>query len=926
MFAECPRCGNSFALKDPRPGRYSTRCPSCKEALVVSISEDPGRQPEVGLVSTAEETLTLEPTPAPGSPGKEPSQAGSRGLTIPTESAETVRPRLVVTSRSSPTAPAESQPGPPSRQNAVASSSGRLPAFVDGYRVVRELGRGGLGVAYLGKQLSCDRQVALKLVKRDWARNAIFAARFIRDVSAAALLHHHNIVQILDFGESGGTFYVCMEYVDGQTLADLVEGGTPVEPDAAAGYILQAARGLKYAHEHGLIHHDIKPENLFLDRAGVVKVADLGLVMTPAAAEAEAASGAETNLRGARTRARGPGVGEDPGPTVTVALGSPLFMAPEQTSDGRKADARSDIYALGCVLYNLVTGRPPFEASSAVDLVAMHQNEPLPPPEKSNPRVSRGLSDLILKMTAKRPSERFSSLDGVISALETLQRIPTGGVVGLSDDDAAKLTECVDRFNAAPSVRKRRLILGGAAAVCTLLVLLSVLGGQWFLAGGLLGLGLTSAIGVFIARGFAEKTSLYCKTMGLIFSARPVDWLVGLAVIAVGAMLLVVFHLLWAWIAFGVLAVVAAAAFRNMIEKPLVEERREPLATAESMIRGLRFIGLDEETIQRIVCQYGGDRWEEFFETLFGYEALRTARVRWGGRDLGSLWRRFGVWRDPVVDWIDARQRAQRAAREFPLIRKVEEKGLEALGVNTLTARRRAKRVAEALVAMITDLRATSAPGSADTTESFAIAKVLQHAADKPDEVLSEHAPEPSAPRFGAILNVLFSSRVRFLAGAALVFGCLLWIDQTKIITSEQVREAATKVKEVATKAVESKDASAVRELKAEYLIDKEAITRAKEAFDKGSRPLELPGLPAFIGRRFDGFNAGVAGLLLIFSAFYRSPKMNLFGTLSGAIAWLGPAFGFSATGLGDLRLISMGAGLAVLVVGMVLARRGQGA
>src|SRR5262249_22632502 len=153
---------------------------------------------------------------------------------------------------------------------------------------------------------------------------------------------------------------------------------------------------------------------------------------------------------------------------------------------------------------------------------------------------------------------------------------------------------------------------------------------------------------------------------------------------------------------------------------------------------------------------------------------------------------------------------------------KVEEKGLEALGVNTLTARRRSKRVAEAIVAMVTDLRATGAPGIADASESFAIAKVLQQAADKPDEVLSEHAQEPREPRFGAILSVLFGSRLRVLAGAALVFGCLLWIDQNEIVTSEQVREAATKVKEVATKAVESKDVSAVRDLKAEDLIGRD--------------------------------------------------------------------------------------------------------
>lgn len=925
MFAECPRCRSAFALKDPRPGRYSTRCPNCKESLIVAISEDPAQPPAVSVPSAGEDTLTLVPTSDAGS--RDATEAAAvppvaRGLSIPAQSDTDTRPRLVTTPASS------TQPKPGARAPAPPvgggdRAGGRAPAFVDGYRVIGELGRGGLGVAYLGKQLSCDRLVALKVVKREWAHNPIFAARFVREVSVAALLQHHNIVQILDFGESSGTLYVCMEYVEGQSLADLLRSGTPVEPDAAAGYVLQAARGLKYAHDHGLIHHDIKPENLLLDNAGVVKVADLGLVMTPAAAEAEAASGSSASLGGIKTRPRPPGE-ENARPTVTVALGSPQFMAPEQTTDAGKADVRSDVYALGCVLYNLVTGRPPFEASSAVELVAKHQNEPVVPPETLNPRVSRGLSDLILKMTAKRPSERFASLDGVIATLETLQHIPTGGLVGLSDEDAAKLAECVERFNEAPTARTRRWTLWGGACACASLVLLSLLGGHWLLAGGLLGLGLMSMLGLFVVRGMTEKTSLYRKTMALIFSARPVDWMVAVAVAAVVVMLLVVFHLLWAWVAFGLLAAGAAYAFRTTIERNLVEERREPIAVAESMIKGLRFIGLDEDAIHRIVCQYGGDRWEEFFETLFGYEAMRAARVRWGRRDVGGLWRSFGIWRDPIVDWIDTRQRAQRAAREYPLIQKLEEKGLEAQGVNTLTARRRSKRVAEAIVAMVTDLRATATPGSADTTEQFSIARVLQHAAEKPEEVLSERASEPREPRLRPLLNMLLGSRVRFLGGAALIFGCLLWIDQNEIVTSEQVREAATKVQEVATKAVETKDVSAVRDLKAEDLIDKETFTRAKQAFHKGSQPLELPGLPAFLARRFDGFNAGMAGLLLVISAFFRSPKMNLFGTLAGLTVWLGPAFGFSATGLGDLRLVSMAAGVALLVAGIVLARRGS--
>lgn len=924
MPLQCPRCRNSFGLKDPRPGRYSTRCPSCKANLLIAIPDDPGREPEVSVLPTEDEAITLAPTLGSEAPNARSDEAVSptpRGLALPSGETEGGRPRLISTA-----APARAPRNPPAREPAglpgvPAQTRGRIPAVVDGYRVIRELGRGGLGVVYLGNQLSCDRLVALKLVNREWARNPIFASRFIREVSVAALLRHHNIVQILDFGESSGTLYVCMEYIQGRTLADFLHGTIRIEPHAATGYILQAARGLKYAHDHGLIHRDIKPENLFFDDAGVVKVADLGLVLTPTAAELEALAGAGASFGSARNRAR-PAAENDLRPTVTLALGSPAFMAPEQTINSGTADARSDIYSLGCVLYNLVTGRPPFEGASAVELIAKHQTEPLVPPDQINHHVPRGLSDLILKMTAKRPSERISSFDAVISALEALQEIPGGGQVGLSDDDARKLEECVDRFNAAPTARIRARTLWGGAGICALLVLLSLLGGHWFLAGGLLGLGVMTAIGIFVVRGMTGKTYLYRKTMEMIFSGRLVDWLVGLAGVALVGMLLVVFHLLWAWLAFGILAAVAAIAFRTTIDQRLVEEQREPIATAEQMIKGLRFIGLDEDSIQRLVSQHGGDRWEEFFETLFGYEAMRAARGRWGHQEDGRRRKRSGTWRDPIVDWIETRQRALRAARELPLIQRTEERALEAQGVNTLTARRRSRRVAEALVAMASDLRATAAFGNTGPAQPFAIARVLQSAAEKPEDVLVDRAAEPRPSRAWPILKALSGPRIRFLVGAALVFGCLLWIDQNEIVTGAQVSEAVTKVKQVATKAVQSNDVSVVRELKPEHLIDTDAITRAKEAFQKGSRPLELPALPGFLARRFDGFNAGVAGLLLIVSAFFSSPRMNLFGTLAGLTAWLAPAFALSATGLGDLRLISMGAGVALLVVGIVLGRK----
>src|SRR5207248_2045361 len=147
----------------------------------------------------------------------------------------------------------------------------------------RVLGHGGMGTVYLARQLSLDRPVALKIMSKRWASDPVFVARFTREAYAAAQMWHPNIVAIHDIGEVDGSRFFCMEYVRGQSLADLVKRRGKLDPETAVGYVLQAARGLKHAHERGMIHRDIKPDNLLLDEQGVVKVADLGLVKTPAA-------------------------------------------------------------------------------------------------------------------------------------------------------------------------------------------------------------------------------------------------------------------------------------------------------------------------------------------------------------------------------------------------------------------------------------------------------------------------------------------------------------------------------------------------------------------------------------------------------------------------------------------------------------------
>src|SRR5205085_2799317 len=224
--------------------------------------------------------------------------------------------------------------------------------------------------------LSLDRNVALKVMKPEWAKDATFVARFTREAYAAAQLTHHNVVQIYDFGEDAGTNFFSMEFVDGQTLAGLVREKQKLDVEEAVGYVLQAARGLKFAHDQSLIHRDVKPENLLLNRQGIVKVADLGLVKTPGVADADEPTGAAAPATGG---GRASAAGSSQITQLNVAMGTPAFMAPEQARDAAHVDHRADIYSLGCTLYDLVTGRPPFEGRTAMEVITKHMSEPIVP-------------------------------------------------------------------------------------------------------------------------------------------------------------------------------------------------------------------------------------------------------------------------------------------------------------------------------------------------------------------------------------------------------------------------------------------------------------------------------------------------------------------------------------------------------------------
>jgi len=266
---------------------------------------------------------------------------------------------------------------------------------IPGYEIISHLGRGGMGAVYKAKQLSLQRVVALKVLSQDATANVRFLERFQREVKIVASLRHRNIVAAFDFGTANGWYYMAMEYVEGLTVKKLVNRTGPLPEERAVRIVLDIARALKYAHEQGVVHRDIKPGNIILDSSGTAKLCDLGMAKIQAPED------------GSITR-------------IGTTLGTPYYMSPEQARGETEIDGRADIYSLGITLYYMVTGDVPFKDPSNAVVMAKHLTGELPWPREVNPKVSEDLSRVINKMAAKKKEHRYQDADELIADLTSL--------------------------------------------------------------------------------------------------------------------------------------------------------------------------------------------------------------------------------------------------------------------------------------------------------------------------------------------------------------------------------------------------------------------------------------------------------------------------------------------------------------------------
>ncbi|PJN87098.1 Stk1 family PASTA domain-containing Ser/Thr kinase [Bacillus sp. mrc49] len=259
------------------------------------------------------------------------------------------------------------------------------------YKLIEMVGGGGMANVYLARDMILDRDVALKILRMDFNNDEEFIKRFNREAQSATSLAHPNIVSIYDVGEEDAIYYIVMEYVDGFTLKQYIQKYYPIPVDEALDIMKQITAAISHAHHNGIIHRDIKPQNILIDKEGTVKITDFGIALALSA----------TNIT-----------------QTNAVLGSVHYLSPEQARGGM-ANKKSDIYSLGIVMFELLTGRLPFSGESAVSIALKHLQSETPSPKRWNPEIPQSVENIILRATAKDSYYRYESVDSMEDDIRT---------------------------------------------------------------------------------------------------------------------------------------------------------------------------------------------------------------------------------------------------------------------------------------------------------------------------------------------------------------------------------------------------------------------------------------------------------------------------------------------------------------------------
>ena len=313
------------------------------------------------------------------------------------------------------------------------------------YELIGKIGEGGMAVVFRAKDRLLSRNVAIKILRPEYTSDNMFVDSFRRESQLAASIVDPNIVNVYDVGREGNIYYIVMELVEGEPLSEIIKREAPLDPRRAANITRQIATALSTAHKHQLIHRDVKPHNVLISAGDVAKISDFGIAQKIIPEEADTQVKKQT------------------------VMGSIHYFSPEQAR-GAYVDERSDIYSLGIVLYEMLTGQVPFDGETPVDVALKHMNQPMTPPSKINPDIPQDLEDIVMKATAKLQKDRYASADEMITDLSFVKFSRQAGQGKKAETEEKTPEETAEERKARlraerQAERRRRLIKTGIIAL-----------------------------------------------------------------------------------------------------------------------------------------------------------------------------------------------------------------------------------------------------------------------------------------------------------------------------------------------------------------------------------------------------------------------------------------------------------------------------
>ena len=429
---DCPNCKARLRVEGNLPENRQLRCRKCgatfsSSGVVKTFVDTPPNN------AAYEVETPLPAAPAPLSPSQAPTVAStpsSPKAPPPPSVPDPLSPSQAPTLTSASFSPKAPPPPPP------PPLSGDMTGLeLGGCRLEQKLGQGGMGAVYKAHHIALDIPVAVKVLPPYMAAShPRFIERFIREARAAARIQHQNIVGVTNVGEERGLHFIVMQFVDGETLQSRISARERLSPAETVAISMQLCEALIAAQANGIVHRDIKPDNIMIDRFGVVRLADLGLAKN---------------------------LDEDSHLTASgMGMGTPHYMPPEQAANAKNADHRSDIYSLGCTLFEMLTGRVPYDGESGFTIMTKHSNEPVPDAHEIAPDVPAELAAVVKKMMAKKPEDRQQT---AAELLADLQRVaPLCGSV------AAPAPRRATRAPLAPRTRRMLYAAASALVLCAL--------------------------------------------------------------------------------------------------------------------------------------------------------------------------------------------------------------------------------------------------------------------------------------------------------------------------------------------------------------------------------------------------------------------------------------------------------------------------